>query len=148
VTVNNALNEFQPIDGRGDGRDLIINCPHCGTRGAKAVVYDLIETYKRVLKHRTTWVKCSSCGKQLYSKLPADELRGRTAEQLEGIVVKRTSLIHLVLAIAAIAMCLIPVFGVVTGIVALLVNLRNRGWLRVLSIIALVISVLLTAAFF
>lgn len=147
MTVNNALNEFQPIEGSGDGRDLIINCPYCGTRGARAVAYDLIETYKHVLKHRTTWVKCSSCGRQLYSKVPADQLRGRTAEQLEGIVIKRTSLIHIILAIGALAMCLLPIFGVVTAIVALLFNWRNRGWLRVLSLVALVISVLLTTAF-
>ena len=147
MSVNNALNEFKPIEGPGDGRDLIINCPSCHTRGARAVAYDLIETYKVVIKHRTTWVKCSACGKTLYSKLPADELRGLTPEQLESVIVNRTSPIRLVLVIAALVMCIAPIFGIVVAIVALVANLKTPGWLRRLSIVALVMSVLITAAF-
>lgn len=147
MSVHDALNEFQPVAGPGDGRDLLINCPNCGTRGARAVCYDLIETYKVVIKHRTTWVTCSACGYKLYSKVPADQLRGRSAQELEGIVVRRVSLISKFFAIVAILLCILPIMGLILAIIATILNWKNRGWLRKVSLVALVISGLITAAF-
>lgn len=147
MSTQNALNEFQPVAGPDDGMTILINCPNCRAKGVRAVVHELVETYKVVIKHRTTWVRCSACGYDLYSKVGAEQLRGHTPEELQGVVVRRVSLISKFFAIAAIALCWAPVMGLVLSAVALALNWKNPGWLRKMSIIALVIGVLFTGAF-
>lgn len=145
MSIKQDLDRLQPIADSGDGRDIIINCPKCGTHGAKAVSYDLLETVNVVIRHRTTWVKCLTCGAKLYSKRPADELIGRSPEELARIVVARVSLIAKVFAILAIATCIFPMVGLAVGVVATIVNWRIEGWLRKLSISGAVVSLLMTA---
>src|SRR4051812_37799012 len=133
--TRNALNALQPSAGAGDGRDLLINCPKCGTREAKAVAYDEIEEMYAVIRHRTTWVKCLACGRTLYSRKRADELIGLSAADLDGVVVVRVLMIWKLLAVMAVVLCFIPIFGIVVGVVAVVINYRHGGWLRWISLI-------------
>jgi hypothetical protein len=139
-----ALNNAQPKPGTGDGRDLLINCPKCGTLNAKAVAYDLVETLNVVIRHRTTWVKCLSCGAKLYSRKRAEELIGLSAAELEKTLVARVSLINKMFAVMALACAVVPVFGTVVGVIAIAINYRRGGWLKWCSLVALILSFITT----
>ena len=74
------------------------------------LAWELVE-HHGLITHRTTLVKCLACGTSLYSPRPADELVDLSPEQLSQIIVYRISLIARFLAIAAIALCIVPVLG-------------------------------------
>jgi hypothetical protein len=128
----------------GDGRDLLINCPACGGKHVPAVSYDHQEQQYGVT-HTSSWVKCLACGTHLHSKGSADELFGRTPEQLESVLAFRLSLVARATALLAVLTCLFPWVGFGMALLATLINWRTRGWPRLASRIALAVSVVVTA---
>ncbi|MGA2497700.1 MAG: hypothetical protein ABSH20_08155 [Tepidisphaeraceae bacterium] len=135
----------QPSIGAGDGRDLIIHCPACGVRNAKAVAYDEYEEmFHGLLKSRCTWVKCLDCGEKLFSKRSADNLAGLSTDQLQGIIAKSFS--GGPVAIVAILVAIVPVAGVIAALCALLMNWQTHGWKKTLSVVAVVVSLVVSAA--
>ena len=137
-----VLDRVQPHAASGDGRDIRINCPACGAKSVAAISFNEEEKLHGITVKTTTWVKCQACGKHLYSKLSPEELSGRSPADLESFVVVRTSLIASSMAILAILLCVVPVLGLCLAVVSTVVNARRRGWARMLSLVALVISLL------
>jgi hypothetical protein len=129
----------------GDGRDLVIKCPACKRQQVPGVSYEHHEQ-SHGFTRTTTWVKCLACGTSLYSKVPPDQLVGRSPEQLAEVVVFRLSLIARATAILAVCVCLLPYVGTGMALLATLITWRTRGWPRPLSRIALAISVVPTVA--
>src|SRR3954451_23179172 len=93
-----------PAGGAAGVTPIKINCPKCGAKNVDAYITVLKESLDLVIRQTTTWVRCSACGTELYSKRPAEELFGRTPEELEGVVVARVSLVARVVTILALVL--------------------------------------------
>lgn len=115
-----------------------IHCPVC--RGNN-VVGQIIESHEKLVQfgvipvaaNTTWWVLCPQCHTRLFSKLPASQLTGKTADQLAGIVYKRVSLVAKFLAIVSVALAWLPILGIVMGLIALFANRKSPGWPKTVS---------------
>jgi cation transporter-like permease len=137
--VQQALAAVQPEAAAGDGRDLVIHCPKCGRPNTSA------RAYQGPVDRHITWVKCMACNGKLYSKLPANELTGLSPEQLSTIVVHPDSRGMRLFAILAIALCIFPYVGLIASAISTATNWKITGWPKRVSVIALAISVVMTA---
>jgi hypothetical protein len=137
--VQQAVAAVQPEAPAGDGCDLVINCPKCGRSNTSA------RAYQGPVDRHITWVKCLACKGKLYSKLPADELTGLSPEQLSTIVVHPDSRGMRLFAILAIALCIFPYVGLIAAAISTATNWNITGWPKRMSVIALAISVVMTA---
>lgn len=126
--------------------NLRINCPRCGAKETRAVCYTVREVLGLIVWHKTHWVKCLACGTELYSRLPPKDLAGLPPDVLEGVVVFRRSFVARTVTLLAVLLFWTPLVGLMVSALAVILNWRSGGWPKRLSLIALVISALLTAA--
>ena len=125
---------------------LLINCPRCGARGVPGLPYDYVERHHGIAVMKTTWVKCTACQSQLYSKVRANELYGRSPDELAGVIVYRApaALIRNFFAIAALVLGIFPMVGLAVAIPAVILNWRQARWAKIISLVGLVFAVLVT----
>jgi hypothetical protein len=127
--------------------NLFINCAKCGAQNVAASCYDLRENVNVIIRNTTAWVTCSACGTDLYSKFPSDQIIGRSAEELGGIIIWRVSLVGRFLAILSVCLGILPIVGLAIAVAAIALNWRHRGWPKILSIVGLGLA-LASALFF
>jgi hypothetical protein len=132
--------------------NVVINCPDCLATGVVGHGHIEIEQ-ARVLfliplfSHRTNWVTCSACQSKLQAKLSTNELVGLSPEQLGLWIRKRVSPVRTVLAVSALALFYLPVFGLVLSMLAFVVTRGIRGWQRRASVVALWLSICINFLF-
>ncbi|HSZ58959.1 MAG TPA: hypothetical protein VK797_25185 [Tepidisphaeraceae bacterium] len=125
--------------------ELRINCPRCGARNVPGLAYDYVERFKGI-PFTTTWVKCGRCRTPLFAKIHANELEGRSADELEQFVLYRppAAMLRKSLAVMALVIGPVPMVGLVVSIPAVIANWTHVRWAKVLSLIGLVLSVTTT----
>jgi hypothetical protein len=140
------------LDSRTDfrpGPDLAIDCPHCHTPGASAYSYDRIETLwlfdlVPVARMSSTYVNCRSCEVQLRSRVAARDLQEYAAAGgLARVLIYdpfAVSCVAKAVAIVALLFSFLPTVGTALAIVAFCMTRKSQGWPRVVSIIAIVLS--------
>ena len=129
------------------GPVIAINCPACGAKNVSATTSQQTEVMNLAVRHTTNWVTCGVCGKTLLSKIPVNDLAGKTPEQLDGVVVQNVPLLANVLVILSVLLFWTPLLGQVICLISWLVNRRRRVQGTV-SLIALIVGVLLIGGLF
>ena len=132
---------------RIEGPDVAINCPECGAKAVVSRAYSSKEVANLVLRHTTHWVTCAVCNRNLYSKLPVQDLVGHTPEQLARYVVQRTALPARVLSVLSLFLFYWPILGPLVSFASWMANLRQRKIAR-RSMILFIIGLALTVALF
>ena len=124
------------------GGELRINCPECGATDVPADAWFQDDTAYFVYTKTTSWVRCSACGAELYSREPADALLGRTPAQLESVVRRRVSPVRKLFVILAWLLFFWPAIGLVMGVAAWVATRKVRGGWRTAGRIAFGLSLL------
>ncbi len=136
---------------RTPGPVVEIHCPTCGANSVPAQSVEQLDTIGLfyvipLLWFRNTFVRCSVCGKDSVSKIKIDEIGRYSADDLALFLARRTSFLSSFLAVASLIICWLPFFGLVFAVVAVLSNLRSRGWARAVSWTSMIIATLATVA--
>lgn len=122
-----------------------INCPKCGPN-VPAVTYRLEERmgvyFIPLFTSRETYVECPKCGSARLTDLTFDELAACPPDELDRHVYQRVSLIIKFMAVASIFVFCIPFVGLGFGIVGFVASRRTGGWVKVVSLIGIVLGVL------
>ncbi len=119
-----------------------IHCPACSRRDVSAQIIEHSEKVTQYVvvemgTHTTWWVVCSECKARLFSKVPGPELERRTPDELVGVVVTRVGGVRQFWAVASVLLGLLPLVGLVIGIIAYVVNRKSPGWPKLASKIGL-----------
>ena len=97
-----------------------------------------------LLTQRETCVKCLDCGTIQLTKLPLKDLEGLSPGGLQPWLFPRVSIIAKFIALASILLFCAPVVGLGLGVAGLIMNFRSGGWPKVVSIVAIVLSLPVT----
>jgi hypothetical protein len=112
-----------------------------------ATSYALKEVINFILPHTTYWVRCDSCGTELLSAVPPDQLVTLTPQETQSYLRLRTSLVARVVGILAVLLCWMPFVGLPVCALSWVLNRRSRAW-RIASQVGLGVSVAVLALFF
>ena len=125
---------------------LLINCPRCGARNVPGLAYDYVERNHGVPILTTSWVKCTACQSQLFSKLRTEKLYGRSPDELADVLVYRApaALVRRFLALAAPLLGVFPFLGLAVALPAAILNWRQARWAKIASLIGLILGVITT----
>ena len=134
------------------GPDLVINCPACHNRDASATTYDQriqerIWGLIPVNDTSSTWVVCTECNAILRSRVTAAKLKGKTADELSDQMYFDAGLVPKVLAMIGIVLAIFPFVGLVMAAIALFMNRKSPTWARMISVVALILSLLTSGLF-
>lgn len=135
------------------GAVVEIDCPRCGAAGVAAVPYRQIDDlcafyFLPLFTIRNTFVECTACRTKLRSSVDLDEIPQHSHGELSQFLSHDISFVVKFLAIASLVLCLAPFVGFVLSLLTVLFTLKTPGWPRTLGRVSLVISGLLTLAFF
>jgi hypothetical protein len=97
-----------------------------------------------LLTQRETYVKCPRCNSARLTDLTFDELVACPPDELDRHLHHRVSLIVKSMAVASLFFFCIPFVGIGLGIVGLVGSRRAGGWIKVVSIIGIVLGTLAT----
>lgn len=125
---------------------LPIHCPRCGARTVPGLAYDYVERRYGIPVLTTSWVKCTACQSQLYSKLRTEQLYGRSPDELAVLLVYRApgALVRGFLAVAAPVLGIFPLVGLAVGLPAAILNWRQARWARIASLLGLILGLITT----
>ena len=133
------------------GPVIDFDCPACGQQRAKGLpnermtrlwflgLFPLISTN---LAAKETWIACLQCGVLLGTEVKLADLAGKTPEELVGRIHFRTTFLQKALAVIALAVAIFPLVGFVMAIFAIAANWNTRTWPRMVSKIAVFLSIL------
>jgi hypothetical protein len=129
------------------GPDIHINCPFCYQDAVLARTYELYQEFGLILtprslriKKRYNLVRCSLCGRELFSKIPLGELCKYKPFEMDGFLVKRALFVVNFLALACILLCWAPFVGVVLSLISFIASLKHKGWPLLVSIVGIFLS--------
>ena len=129
------------------GPEVKIKCPNCH-KVAAASTCSFQESIgffyiQMVTTARETRVECSKCRAILTTKVPLSELKNYSPQELSEELSLRNVFIAKVAAIASLLLFFMPFLGTMLAVVALIKSYRTSGWVRTVSIISLVLSLLM-----
>lgn len=134
------------------GPEIRINCPTCGgvavqaeTRAKREWLFAFLLI--PVFRKSTTIVTCGECGEEHYSRYGLKRLAQRASTDAPLRLLSRKRWEQNFLAVLAALTVLIPVAGIVLGLVAVFETRRRRDWALIVSCVALLLSVVVNAAF-
>ncbi len=135
-----------------DEHPLLIDCPKCQTASRPAHAADLrqwlyIFYIVPIFFHKPTVIECE-CGASLISKLRVAELLELTPSDLARVITRRVSPILKALVYGGIIVWILPVIGTVWMGIAYVWARTYTGWIRTLSLVLLLLSILPTIALF
>ena len=133
-----------------DGPVVSIHCPVCGDE-APAATYETRERIKLYFVPVTTQVErhvvCTICGANLLTKLSFDEMYVCLPEQSEQQLYQRISIVVKTFAVASFVTFVVPFFGAVLGIIAMVLCRRSRkSWPYRLARLSVILTVVLWGA--
>ncbi len=127
------------------GPDTRINCSKCGPN-VPARTYRQEERmgvfFIPMFTQRETYVECTKCGESRLSRLPLEKLAECPPDELDQHVYHRVSLIIKFMALASVLVFCIPFVGLGFGVAGFIGSRRAGGWVKVVSIIGIVIGTL------
>lgn len=130
------------------GPDTRINCPTCGPN-VPARTYRTEERmgvfYIPLITQRETRVECTGCGNARLTQLPIEQLADYPPGELENHLFPRVSFITKFVALASVLVSCIPFVGLGLGVAGFLASRRTGGWVKVASLVGIVLGVLVTA---
>ena len=109
------------------GQPIRINSPACGALAVPVDAWWQDETANLIIRRSTSWARCTACDATLFSRRSADELVGRSPQELERLIVLRVSLIRRVLIILACLLFFWPLLGLMVSIAAFIAGRPLRG---------------------
>ena len=137
---------------RWAGPDVVIHCPVCYARNVPASTFDQ-ETRDKLYgfiplnRIQTSWVVCSECRVPLRSRVSVANLEGLEPDRIAEVLFVDPGFIRKALAVIALAVAIVPAVGTVLACVALFANRKFPCWSRMLSWVALVLSLVPPALF-
>lgn len=134
---------------RRRGPDVDFECPHCGMGNIAAVSFEETRTLMLLFvvpafSVRYTFVVCSPCGVHTRAKMPLEKLATVPPNALSALIADRTPKLGSWLAMVALFLSWVPMFGLGLAAVALAVNRDSRRWPHTWSIIALIFAGVVT----
>ena len=123
--------------------EVRIHCKACQDRDVSATLRE--ETWRLqpfgIVLGREYYVKCSKCGKEMMIVgLKPDNLRDRTADELDEYLVGPASTKGAVLATIAVVACWVPLLGFWLSLKSYRMNRRSHGLPKLASLAALIVS--------
>lgn len=131
------------------GPDIIIDCYHCGAENVKARTYELdtvhyifgiIPGSPVVSRH----VQCCNCSKSYRVKASYQKLLDTPPFAMHSLLKKDISFVSLFLAVVCLPLSIFPIIGLTVALSAYFGTKKAGGWPRKISVIALVISSIIT----
>ena len=96
----------------------------------------------------TNYVRCDARGELFVSDMSVFDLPNCSGDEVRRSLKRRVSPIIMTLAIGGLLLCVLPIIGLAVSGLALLLTWRgNRHWTRSMSIVATVISSIVTLPF-
>jgi hypothetical protein len=133
---------------RTAGPEIRANCPACGPN-VPAKTHVLEERmglfFVPMFTQRETYVECTGCGAARLIGLPLEALPGYPPDELDRHLHRRVSLVAKFLAVASVLVSCFPFVGLGLGVAGLVASYRTGGWVKVVSIIGIVIGTLSSA---
>lgn len=134
------------------GPPVTIHCPGCGRDEAPASTYqygeraNLLGLIPASPFTETNYVQCGQCGELFVSRVSIFELPRYGPDDLRALLRRRPSPIMIALVMSGVILIVIPGFGLVWNVIALVLSWR-RGlhWTGIVSLIATFLSGLVTA---
>lgn len=130
-----------------EGPEVQIHCPACDQACPDASTAEVVETAKLlwffpIFQMRNTYITCSNCGKGYSIKPRLEELADYTSDELSEMLLKsRASVVGTIFAILAVLCMALPHVNYVVALIAVLINLKSRGWQKAVSVIMLIVSI-------
>jgi hypothetical protein len=130
------------------GPEVMIVCPVCRERGLAQTADKRHRAYYLglipIINSRWTSVVCPNCKRTLHSKVKAVELAVLPPEQVAASISHRASFLQASLAIIGLLVAMVPIVGLVFGLLGLLVNSRHRGWTKKVCYVAVIVGAMTT----
>jgi predicted small integral membrane protein len=122
-----------------------INCPKCGPN-TPALSYTLVEKmgvfFIPLFTQRETYLECARCGSARLVNVPLEGLGRYKADELDAHVFQRMSIVVKFLALASVLLACVPFLGLGFGLFGFWSSYRTGGWVKVVSIVGIVLSTL------
>lgn len=131
------------------GPEVEIHCPQCG-QFCEATSLEITEWFKMfyiipLFQLRNTYLTCTHCRKTVLVKARLDELPSITQEDLDDMLTgTQASFLTSFYAILALSLCWLPMIGLVPAIISIILSRRITGWQKMVSYIALGLSLVVT----
>lgn len=131
------------------GPTVEITCPKCG-QSCDADSVEITEWVKLfivipILRLRNTYLTCTRCRKSYLVKLRLDELAYADREDLDDMLaVSKPSFMTSFFAILTLVLCILPFVGLLLSMISLALTWKHGGWQKVITWIALVLSLVST----
>jgi hypothetical protein len=130
------------------GASVQFSCPKCrkvSVGNARKFVDTLMLLHLvPVLKLRNTYVVCDTCETKLHTPLELDDLERMQGLQIDEFLSYSPSFVFKFLAVTSLLICWVPIVGLIVAAIAVFGTRRFKGWPKTVSIVALVISVVVT----
>ena len=133
------------------GPDIVINCPACGHRNAAAQTFESTEWVKLlffipILRLRTSAVQCLECEEMFRSRVPIAQLSGKTPSELEPLIRYHASKPGKIMSVVALLTCLVPIVGVITSAIAMVLVRGTRRWPIIITWVSMILSIVISLA--
>jgi hypothetical protein len=130
------------------GASVLFCCPKCRkvSSGDACRFVDTLMLVHLVpiFKLRNTYVVCRTCGTKLHTPLELDDLERMQGLQIDEFLTYSPSFVFKFLAVTSLLVCWAPIVGLIVAAIAVFGTRRFKGWPKNVSMVALVISVVVT----
>ena len=132
---------------------VVFDCPQCKALAVRGTAYDLRETIRLADRvpawgWSSHWVRCSHCKTELHADCSAEDFQGASPATVNNRVHAYLPFTKRFLAIASLVLGWTPGVGIILALISLAANVRTSGWPRVVSIVGLALSTVITATIF
>lgn len=132
---------------------VVFDCPKCRAERVRGMAYTLRETIRfgeRVPPWgwSSHWVRCSECSAELQADCDSEDFKRASPATVNKNVHAYFGLHNRFLALAGLAFSWAPLVGLLVSIAAMAMNLKTRGWPRIVSVVALGLTAIYNAALF
>ena len=129
-----------------------LDCPCCLSRCHEAETYELTKSLKlmwvgQLVKLANVFVICRNCGNQLLAEVSLDEIPYYTAEDLDGVVKRKVSLLPIVLLIIGLVLSAIPFWGFAFARIMWLGTRESSCWRKSVAWGAAILSAVSTVGY-
>ncbi len=131
------------------GPIIEITCPKCG-QSCDADSVEITEWVKLfivipILRLRNTYLTCTRCRKTYHVKIRLDELAYADREDLDAMLaVSKPSFMTSFFVILTAVLCILPFIGLLLSLISMALTWKKGGWQKVITWIALVLSITAT----
>jgi len=129
------------------GPKVWANCPKCGP-DVPAITYQREERmgvyFIPILTQRETYVQCAKCGTARLTRLTFEELAACSPDEIDRYLTPRVSIVIKFMALASALLFFLPFVSLGFGIAGYVATRRTGGWVKVASLIGIVLGTIST----